>query len=655
MLRARSGTTLFGRRFMLASIRKALSSWVVVGLLSLLVAAFVLTSVQDPFSLGGGARLAKVGDQTVSTNDFVQQFDRIFRQEQRQRPELTREDVLRAGADQQVLNLLVTSAAFQDFAESQGVAAGARNLSNSIRNTPAFQIAGQFDTTVYEEVLAQNNMSRKDFQQLMASDLTRDQFVQVASLSPFVPERLTASYVRLLQETRTASVAAIPAGKFASSVGAPDAKALEEFYKANIETYTVPEMRSFRYILLSPEIVQANIQVTEANLKEYYDAHLDRYAGIEKREVQQLLLADEATARDAYDRVSKGQDFVAVAAELGGFEEGDLSLGEVTRKQLAEDTSEAAASAAFGVPAGTVTSPVQSELGWHLFRTTKISRSEDRPFATVKGEIEQEVRRERALDRIYELSREMEDTLASGEDLEAVGKQFNLPVVTVAATTRSGLNREGRPVDMTPQAREMLGHVFEQRQDEDLAMTELGKDTYYVSQVTDITPAAPRPLAEIKDAVTGNWRFDQMLKKARAAADAVAAAVKGGASFADAARKQGAELAPPVTVRRVDAMQQGAQLPAPVRAMFTTAQGQVQVVPAEGGQGYYILKVENVESKPGPDAEMLKTATKQEIQTSAQEELASAFAQSVRHSVGVKINEAALAQARARLVSGSAE
>ncbi|HEY4548356.1 MAG TPA: peptidyl-prolyl cis-trans isomerase [Pedomonas sp.] len=640
---------------MLASIRKALSSWVVVGLLSLLVAAFVLTSVQDPFSLGGGARLAKVGDQTVSTNDFVQQFDRIFRQEQRQRPELTREDVLRAGADQQVLNLLVTSAAFQDFAESQGVAAGARNLSNSIRNTPAFQIAGQFDTTVYEEVLAQNNMSRKDFQQLMASDLTRDQFVQVASLSPFVPERLTASYVRLLQETRTASVAAIPAGKFASSVGAPDAKALEEFYKANIETYTVPEMRSFRYILLSPEIVQANIQVTEANLKEYYDAHLDRYAGIEKREVQQLLLADEATARDAYDRVSKGQDFVAVAAELGGFEEGDLSLGEVTRKQLAEDTSEAAASAAFGVPAGTVTSPVQSELGWHLFRTTKISRSEDRPFATVKGEIEQEVRRERALDRIYELSREMEDTLASGEDLEAVGKQFNLPVVTVAATTRSGLNREGRPVDMTPQAREMLGHVFEQRQDEDLAMTELGKDTYYVSQVTDITPAAPRPLAEIKDAVTGNWRFDQMLKKARAAADAVAAAVKGGASFADAARKQGAELAPPVTVRRVDAMQQGAQLPAPVRAMFTTAQGQVQVVPAEGGQGYYILKVENVESKPGPDAEMLKTATKQEIQTSAQEELASAFAQSVRHSVGVKINEAALAQARARLVSGSAE
>ena len=640
---------------MLASIRKALSSWVVVGLLSLLVAAFIITSVQDPFSLGGGARLAKVGDQSISTAEFTQQFDRIFRQEQRQRPELTREDVLRAGADQQVLNLLVTSAAFQNFADEQGVRAGARNLSNAIRNTPAFQIAGQFDPTVYEEVLAQNNMSRKDFQNLLASDLTRDQFIKVASLSPFTPERQTAAYVRLLQEARTASVAAIPAAKFAASVGAPDEKTLDAFYKENIKAYTVPELRSFRYILLSPESVQSNIQVTEANLKDYYDAHLDRYAGIEKRAIQQLLLPDEATARDAYERISKGQDFVAVANELGGFEEGDLSLGEVTRKQLAEDTSEAAASAAFGVPAGTVTSPVESDLGWHLFRTTKISKSDDRPFATVKGEIEQEVRRERALDRIYELSREMEDALASGEDLAAVGKQFNLPVVTVPATTRSGLNRDGRPVEMTPQAREMLGHVFDQRQDEDLAMTELGKDTYYVSQVTDVTPPTPRPLAEIKNAVVGNWRFDQMLKKARAAADAAAADIKKGTPFNDAARKQGFELAPPVTVRRVDAMQQGQQLPAPVRAMFTAAKGQVQVIPAEGGQGFYILKVENIESKPGPDAEMIKMATKQEIQSSAADELSSAFAQSVRQSVGVKINEQALAQARNQLVSGSVE
>lgn len=640
---------------MLASIRKALSSWVVIGLLALLVAAFIITSVQDPFSLGGGARIAKVGSQSISTNEFVQQFDRIFRQEQRERPEITRQDVVNAGADRQVLDLLVSSAAFQDFAEKQGIAAGARNLSNAIRSTPAFQIAGQFDQTIYEEVLAQNGMTRREFQSLLASDLTRDQFLKVASLSPFVPERLTDAYVRLLQETRTASIAVVPASKFAGEVKAPTDEALEEYYKANIQTYTVPEMRSFRYILLSPEAVEANIKVTEEDLKQYYDAHIERYAGIETRSLQQLLLADEADARAAYERVRKGEDFAAVAADLGGYAESDLDLGEMTRTQLAEGASEAAASAAFGVPAGTVTSPVESDLGWHLFRTTAISQTEDRPFNTVKAEIEKEVRRERALDRIYELSRDMEDVLASGEELDAVGKQFNLPVVAVPATTRSGLDRDGLPVAMAPKAREMLGPVFEQRQDEELGMAELDKDTYYVSEVTQITPATPRPLAEIKDTVSAHWRAEQMLNKAREAADAVAAAVKDGADFAEAARKNNSEVAPPLTLRRVDAMQQGGQLPAAVRAMFIAPKGEVQVVPAEGNQGFYLMRVENIETTAGPDAEMLKSATRQEILGSAAAEVTAAFGHAVRQSVGVKINESALAQARNQLVSGSVE
>src|SRR5690606_91365 len=88
MIRNRSGHSYLAGASLRASIRKARSSWVVIGLLALLVAAFIITSVQDPFSLGGGARIAKVGSQSISTNEFVQQFDRIFRQEQRERPEI---------------------------------------------------------------------------------------------------------------------------------------------------------------------------------------------------------------------------------------------------------------------------------------------------------------------------------------------------------------------------------------------------------------------------------------------------------------------------------------------------------------------------------------------------------------------------------------
>lgn len=640
---------------MLAAIRKALSSWIVVGLLGLLVAAFVLTSVSDPFSIGGSPRLAKVGDQTVTTSDFLQQFDRIFRAEQKERPELTREDVVRAGADKQVLSLLVTAAAFQSFADDTGVTAGAKTLSNAIRTNPAFQIAGQFDTAQYEQVLQQNNMTRREFQELLAAELTRDHFIKVVSMSPYVPDQVADAYVRLLQESRTASIAVVPAAKYLASVGMPDDKAVAAFYKQNIKAYTAPELRSFQYLLLSPAAIEPTIQVSDADAKRYYGEHADVYGGTEKRTLQQLLVGDEQTARQAYSRIQKGEDFVKVAAEIGGFAESDLSLGTLSLAELTKDTSKAAAEAAFGLPINVVSGPVQSELGWHLFRTTAIAKTPGRPFEAVKSEITAKIRQEKALDRIYEISREIEDALASGDNLPAIGKKFGLPVVTVPAVNRFGLDKTGAPVAIAPEAKQMLGQVFDLKQGDEPVLQELGKDQYYAAVVNQVIPSAPRPLDEIKAQVANDWRVAEVLKRAKAEADAMVSAVKSGQPLAAVVQKQGLPPVRSLTVRRIEAMQRNQQLPPPVRAMFQVKQGQAQVVPEPSGQGFFVVKVEKVETIEGPDAPMLKAATKQEVSSSAGIEMASAFANAVRKEVGVEMNQQALDQVRSQLISANRE
>ena len=55
---------------MLAFIRRALSSWVVILLLGLLVVAFVVTGIGDPLGGGGPAAgsLAKVGKANITVN-----------------------------------------------------------------------------------------------------------------------------------------------------------------------------------------------------------------------------------------------------------------------------------------------------------------------------------------------------------------------------------------------------------------------------------------------------------------------------------------------------------------------------------------------------------------------------------------------------------
>src|SRR3546814_6181967 len=53
---------------MIGLIRRAMSSWIVLGLLGLVLIAFIVTGVGDPFGSmgGGGRRLAKVGGAAIT-------------------------------------------------------------------------------------------------------------------------------------------------------------------------------------------------------------------------------------------------------------------------------------------------------------------------------------------------------------------------------------------------------------------------------------------------------------------------------------------------------------------------------------------------------------------------------------------------------------
>ena len=641
---------------MLAGIRKALSSWVVVLLLSLLVAAFIITSVNDPFGSAGGsnATLVKVGDRKVNAGDFMQQFDRIFRMQQRERPEITREAVLKAGADTEVLALLVTTAGFDAFAEKIGVTAGAENISRAIRSNPAFQLGGQFDVTRYQEVLSQNNMSREQFQALLGSELAREQFTKALTLNPVVPDDLSRTYVTLLQETRTGTVAVVPAERYAAGVGTPDDKTLQAFYEKNIKAYTVPEQRTFRYVLLTPAVIEPGISVSDEDVRQYYEDNADIYAGAEKRTLEQLLLTDEQAARQAYERIAKGEDFLAVARSAG-FAAGDVALGTLSEAELTKDAGADIARAAFSTPPGKVSAPVKSDLGWLLLRTTAISQQAGKALESVRGEITAKIRAERALDRLYDMSRAMEDELAGGKSLTDLARARKLEVVTAPRVTANGLDSSGQPVPLAPEARQMLGVVFSQKPDDEPSMQELGKDVFYALEVTGVTPAAAQPLATVRPRVVAEWRMVERMKKAEAVARELVAAVKAGKPLADAARATGLPPTSPVKVRRASIMREGAQVPPPIRMLFSVPRGEARALALPTGEGFFVVATEAIETVAGADTAMLEAATRAEISQSANLELATSFAQAVRDHIGVKYNHAVIEQVRKQLLGSGQE
>jgi peptidyl-prolyl cis-trans isomerase D len=166
-----------------------------------------------------------------------------------------------------------------------------------------------------------------------------------------------------------------------------------------------------------------------------------------------------------------------------------------------------------------------------------------------------------------------------------------------------------------------------------------------------VTPAAPRPLAAVRDEVTAAFRADRARQAARKVAAAVLAKVNGGTPMAQALAQAGVPLPParPIGGTRADVgRQQGAPDPAMVM-MFSMAPGTAKLTEAPQGSGWIVVRLNS--STPG-DARQnraILASAKSELGRGMGGEYAEQFARAVRAGIGVKTDAAALKRVRDEL------
>src|SRR3546814_11663933 len=70
------------------------------------------------------------------------------------------------------------------------------------------------------------------------------------------------------------------------------------------------------------------------------------------------------------------------------------------------------------------------------------------PFEEVRDRLRNDIAREGAIDRLFEVGNEIEDALAGGATVEDVSKQFELPLVDLSPLSRQGQDQNGhRPAE----------------------------------------------------------------------------------------------------------------------------------------------------------------------------------------------------------------
>ena len=623
---------------MLAFIRKWLTSWPVLVLLGLVLLAFVITGVGDPFGRGAGAagNLATVGPEGVTEAAVIKRLEAVVTQARAQNPGLTQAEAARQGGVEQVTDQLAGVTAMDVFASKNGIIASDRAVDGAIASIEAFRVGGKFDQATYQRLLSQQRMSERELRNGLRSDLVRKQLLTAATGNAQVPREVALPYTRLLLDLHEGAGANVPP----PVVAAPSATQVAAYYNANKAKFVASERRGFRYAPIDREAILAKVAVTDAEVQADYTKNADSYGAVEQRNLLQLVLPDEAKAQAFAAAVRGGQTFAAAAAKATGASATDIALGQLSASRFASATSKPLADQVFAVAPGSLVGPVKTDFGWNVVKVEGITKP--RPFADMRGILTAKLRDSKTEAALADMVGKIEDGLGTGKSFADVIKENGLVPVSVPP-----VGKDGSGAVLPPAVLPIVAKAFDADPADGPTVVDLGSGQFAVLELGQtISPATP-PLAQITPQVTAALVLDLRGKAAKRIADDIVAAVGKGTGFVAAAAAHGI-TAQPIKGRRIDAIQQQ-KVPPAISVFLTMPAGTTRALPATDGT-VLLLHVDRVTPGNVASAPPLLEATRQQLAQGAPEELAAAFGRSIEREIGVKFNPVAIAAARKRLL-----
>lgn len=616
----------------------------------LIMASFAIADVSS-LSLGSGlnsSTLAKAGSEEITDQDLSDAMQRRLGQVREQNPEAGYAQL--EGDFEPILQSLIDMKALQAFARKHGFVLSKRLIDAEIANLPGVRgLAGEVNDQSYQAFLARQQMTDSELRDVIGGTLLQRLLLTPAASNARVPIGMATPYASMLLEERQGEIALVPLAPFARGLNPTDAQ-LQQFYSANRNRYMVPEQRVLRLARLGPEQA-GNVSATEQEIAAVYNANQALYGAKDIRTISQAVVPDQNVAAQIAQRARGGQSFVE-AVRPAGLSAADVSVGAQSRQQFASLAGEKVASQAFDAAAGAIVGPVQSDLGWHVVKIESVQRQPGRSLAQVRDEIAARIIAEKRSTALGQLVDRVQDAIDSGGNFQEVASSANLQVTRTPAVTASGVARGDPSYKFPEELVPALRSGFELAPSDEPALDEIaGGQGFVLVSPAEVIPAAPAPLASIRDRVRGDWIQRQAAQRARAAAAEIASKAAGDKSLADAVRQTGTALPPvqPVRARRIQISERGEQVPAPLRVLFSIPQGKAQMGADPEGRGYFVVKVGKVIPGNALNQPRLITQVQSQFSEPLATEYAEQFLSAAKQDVGVERNEAAIQAARQRI------
>ena len=506
---------------MLQALRGGVKSPIMKVFLVFLAGGFALWGVGDMTTglIGGSDKAITAGDESLSPGQVAVEFDRTRRN---YLPNATMGEALQSGLLGEVAGSLARDVVFRAEAGKLGLTVTREMQRNEVANEPSFQDeAGTFSQSRFVGVLANAGLTEADYLERVNTALRREQIVEAVSAGAAQPEAVARALTAYELERRTARLVSVPVD--ANAIAMPTDEQLSTWFTEVKSRYDAPVLRSARVGSIVPQMFADTIEISDSEIESAYADRLDEFTTLEQRRVRQMVFEDMDTAQMAKSRVVAGEDFAAVANDLLGWTEDDITLGLVTKADLEGAVGEAV----FGAASGELAGPAESVFGVHLLFVDDIIPGGETALDEVRDDIRNTLRMEAATDLIYDKVNELEDKIASGATLDEAFAAVNGTVVTIGEIDRRGNDINGIPVvgDAAELAQDslVLETIWAADIDEIGVVEEGTDDMFFVVEVTGETDARERGLDEVRDRAATDWQTVEAIKAAREAAEAITA------------------------------------------------------------------------------------------------------------------------------------
>ncbi|MBI2829337.1 MAG: peptidyl-prolyl cis-trans isomerase [Acidobacteria bacterium] len=520
--------------------------------LGLVVLAFIVfyipSFLDDPTAVGAGAApgevIAEVEGRAVTAGQFLQRYNSQIQAYRTTYGGNLSDQLLRQlGIDRQILQQMVDEQAALIEAARHGITVSDEELAQQIFAIPGLQENGRFVGEQRYELILRSQvppLTKSVFEDNLRRSLIIDKLRAALTGWMTISDAKVEREFTLRNEKVKLQVVALTADRFRDRVTVTEAD-VASYFETHKAEYRVGEQRKVKVLLLDRDQAHAKIVVPPADVQRSYNDNLSQYQTPEQIRASHILLntagKEEAAVRERADdllrQVRTGADFAALATKFSeddGTKAAGGDLDYFSRGRMVPEFE----TAAFALEPGQISDLVRTQYGFHIIKVVDKKAAVTRAFDDVRGQIEDQLKRQRADQQIAARATELAARIDDPSDLDEVAREAGL---TVSETDFFG--RE----DLVPglgAAPQVVTAAFQLADKQVSAPITSPRGPVFVTVTGKRDPYVPM-LDQVKDRVHEDLIRTRATELSRQRAAAIAATLRSAPDFAAAAKAQGFE------------------------------------------------------------------------------------------------------------------